>query len=594
MQEENREGISGALKTLAAVVIVFLLLAALYVGYQAMQVLFPPNTYETALLATVEDTVDAEGVLLFEESYVAGGGTLGYLVADGERVSAGTAVAEIYSDAAQASLRQQLTQINDQIDLLQRSQNTTSVQLESLRKNRSAALYDLMDSLDAGDYEDTDAEKENYILAQNKLWVITGEVASFSDQIPALTQQATTVQSQLGNPSQITAPQTGYFIRSSSSGRLNAGSADILALDAANLKAYVESSPEIALDGCAGKIVSGFTWYYAGVCSAKQAEKLLGRDGKPLTKSVEIRFPGQVETPLKAKVSEVNIDAENDIARFVLSCEIINGDVLRLNCADAQIIVGRNTGLRVPAAAVHYLKEDGSEAEGQGENYIPGVYVKYGTLARFCRIDPVDDAHPQITDGDDLIAAVVQQLIIGAGIIQAAVQVLLIPNDGGLEPGERSRGQHMVQHIFGGHIFLIGDQRLKLRESHGDHAIINGTFQQSLGVNVLLQEGTDFGGIDTAVFQRGFDIFLEGRKGIEVHLPVDDFQKAFVLLREQIVIGGRLPKFRGLFTIALRQQRRIDGADGNTADDIKMITQFGKGAVCADLIGAFGTAAFQC
>ena len=206
----------------------------------------------------------------------------------------------------------------------------------------------------------------------------------------------------------------------------------------------------------------------------------------------------------------------------------------------------------------------------------------------------MDDAEAIEPDGDDLIAAVVQQLIIGAGIVQAAVQVLLIPNDGGLEPGERSRGQHMVQHIFGGHIFFIGDQRLKLRESHGDHAIINGTFQQSLGVNVLLQEGTDFGGIDTAVFQRGFDIFLEGRKGIEVHLPVDDFQKAFVLLREQIVIGGRLPKFRGLFTIALRQQRRIDGADGNTADDIKMITQFGKGAVCADLIGAFGTAAFQC
>ena len=49
--------------------------------------------------------------------------------------------------------------------------------------------------------------------------------------------------------------------------------------------------------------------------------------------------------------------------------------------------MGRNTGLRVPAAAVHYLKEDGSEAEGQGENYIPGVYVKYGNLARFCRID---------------------------------------------------------------------------------------------------------------------------------------------------------------------------------------------------------------
>ena len=147
MQEEKeKRELPGALKTLAGVAIVFLLLAAVYVFYQAMQVLFPPNTYETALLATVEDTVDAEGVLLFNESYVAGDGTLGYLVADGERVSAGTAVAEVYSDASQAGLRQQLTQIYDQIDLLQKSQNTTSAQMESLRKDRSAALYDLMDA----------------------------------------------------------------------------------------------------------------------------------------------------------------------------------------------------------------------------------------------------------------------------------------------------------------------------------------------------------------------------------------------------------------------------------------------------------------
>ena len=43
MQEENREGISGALKTLAAVVIVFLLLAALYVGYQACLLYTSPS-----------------------------------------------------------------------------------------------------------------------------------------------------------------------------------------------------------------------------------------------------------------------------------------------------------------------------------------------------------------------------------------------------------------------------------------------------------------------------------------------------------------------------------------------------------------------
>ena len=209
------------LATLAGVLAAFLLAAACYVGWQAVHILFPQNVYETALPAVVSDAIDADGVLLFDESYVAGSGTLGYLAADGERVSAGTAVAEIYSDASQAVLRQQLTQLTDQIDLLQRSQNTSALQLDTLLKDRSSALYDLMDTLDDGDYEAVSDSADAYLLAQNKLWIVTGDAANFTDQIAALAQQAQTVQAQLGNPTQITAPQTGYFVRASSSGRLN-------------------------------------------------------------------------------------------------------------------------------------------------------------------------------------------------------------------------------------------------------------------------------------------------------------------------------------------------------------------------------------
>ena len=378
----SEPGTPGVLSRLAGIAVVAVVLAGIYVGYQALQVLFPPNTYETAMLATVADTVSADGVLLFDETYISGSGTLGYLAADGERVSAGAAVAEIYSSPEQAGLRQQLTALNDQIELLQRSQNTTATQLDSLKKERSGALYDLMDALDSSAYDETAQGEENYILAQNKLWVITGEVSDFSAQIAALTQQSAQVQAQLGAPTQITAPQTGYFIRSTAAGRLNAGADDILALDAAGLEAYLNSDPELPLDGCAGKLVSGFTWRYVGLCSAKEGEKLLGDNGKPLTRSVKIKFPGQMETPLKASVSEVSID------------------VLRLSRAKAQIIVDETTGLRIPIEAVHYLKEDGTESETQGENYIPGVYVKYGNLARFCKIDPVDSAHPLVTDGD--------------------------------------------------------------------------------------------------------------------------------------------------------------------------------------------------
>ena len=392
-----------ALTTLAAVLAAFLLAAAAYVCWQAAHILFPQNVYETALPITISDTIEADGVLLFDETCISGSGNLGYLVSDGERVSAGTAVAELYTDANQAVLRQQLTQLTSQIDLLQRSQNTAATQLDGLLKERSGALYDLLDTLDDSDYEAVDDDANAYLLAQNKLWVVTGEAANFTDQITALVQQSQSVQAQLGSPAQITAPQTGYFVRSSSSGRLNASADDILALNAQELQGYLQSDPVLALDGCAGKIVAGFTWRYVGVCTAKQGEKLLGQNGKPLSTAVEISFPGQVENSLKATVTEVEIDQDSGLARFVLACNSINGDVLCLNHARARISTGESTGLRVPAAAVHYLKEDGTEAETQGENYIPGVYVKYGNIARFCKIDPVDADHPLISEDDYIL-----------------------------------------------------------------------------------------------------------------------------------------------------------------------------------------------
>ena len=407
-----------ALTTLAAVLATFLLAAAAYVCWQAAHILFPQNVYETALPITISDTIEADGVLLFDETCISGSGNLGYLVADGERVSAGTAVAELYTDANQAVLRQQLTQLTSQIDLLQRSQNTAATQLDGLLKERSGALYDLLDALDTAQYSDVDESNRCLFAGAEQAVDHHRRYRRLCGSDRAAAQQAQTVQAQLGNPTQIAAPTTGYFVRAASSGRLNAGAADILAQSPEQLKAYLDSDPEMPLDGCVGKLVAGFSWQYAGVCSAKQAEKLLGADGKPLRTAVEISFPGQSDAALRATVAEVTIDAEQDIARFVLQCNSINGDVLCLNHARARISTGESTGLRVPAAAVHYLKEDGTEAETQGENYIPGVYVKYGNLARFCKIDPVDDAHPLVTEGDHI-------LVLPSGTANSVSQVRL-------------------------------------------------------------------------------------------------------------------------------------------------------------------------
>ena len=77
--QEPRHKLS-ALTTLAVVMAAFLLAAAVYVCWQAAHILFPQNVYETALPITISDTIEADGVLLFDETCISGSGNLGYLV----------------------------------------------------------------------------------------------------------------------------------------------------------------------------------------------------------------------------------------------------------------------------------------------------------------------------------------------------------------------------------------------------------------------------------------------------------------------------------------------------------------------------------
>ena len=93
---------------------------ALYLAVMLLNFANRPYITETAVTATMTDSVYCDGAVVFEEQTLASGsGEIGYLVADGIRVSAGTQVAEQYTDAAQAQCRKQLQQVEEEIRLLQ-------------------------------------------------------------------------------------------------------------------------------------------------------------------------------------------------------------------------------------------------------------------------------------------------------------------------------------------------------------------------------------------------------------------------------------------------------------------------------------------
>lgn len=375
--------------------LIFLLLAVpgLYVVRQLVTVVTPSYTYETAVLSTMADSIELEGLVLFDETVVthAGANEYGYLIDDGERVSAGTAVAEIYTSAEQSGVRTKLQNVEAQIALLQKSQNTSASNVDTLIAQRSTAMYDLLDGLDRVELETLQTNKENYLTAQNKLQITTGEAVDFNDRIQELKAERESLTAQLGSPEKIYAPGGGYFTGAQNASFLRAGKAELLELTPQALAEQLEQGTVQEPENAVGKIVSSYQWYFYGSCTLEQAARFAD------VKSVSICFPGKAEDALPATVVSVVTDEESGLAAVTLKCEYIGADILCLGQETAQIIFKSYTGIRVSSDAIRMVKEevqiaqsgsgeDEEESVVNSETYVQGVYVKHGNVAKFRRI----------------------------------------------------------------------------------------------------------------------------------------------------------------------------------------------------------------
>ncbi|MCI6960363.1 MAG: hypothetical protein MR743_11075, partial [Oscillospiraceae bacterium] len=187
-------------------------LAAAYLTVQIFTVLDRPYRTETAILYDMSDSLSCGGYLVFEQSEVPGEGQMGYLVSNGERVATGTQVAEIYSDPSQARARTALTELDAQLELLERSENTVGTDVDVLLAQRQSALYDLLDGLDRQNYEEISSKSNEYLLALNRLQITTGAIRDFSGAKELIAQEQAVQQANLGSPAAVTVSTGGYFV----------------------------------------------------------------------------------------------------------------------------------------------------------------------------------------------------------------------------------------------------------------------------------------------------------------------------------------------------------------------------------------------
>lgn len=345
-----------------------LALVSVYIIAQCFVIFRRSYKTETAIKYTLAESITLDGVVAFDSVDVAGSGDLGYLVQDGERVTNGTIVAEVYTDDSQGLQRERLDRLERTITLLTKSQNSTGSDLSVLTNQTKQALYNLLDKINTAQYSGiTDAEN-TFLLAQNRLQVSTGQTEGFADTIAALQVEYDSIKAQLDALQTITATTNGYF---SSTAASPAIAADRQALDDADpatlQKMLADGFPAAATDR-AGQITTGFSWKFYAVCDLDTAVRFDN------ISSVKISVPGKQNTPLSATVEEVALDKDNGIAKIVLQCQTINAEVLSFGQETAQIDLKTYEGIRIDKEALHIV-------DGQR-----GVYVKYGNLQRFLKI----------------------------------------------------------------------------------------------------------------------------------------------------------------------------------------------------------------
>ena len=367
---QDRETRRRAAKRAAIVLSVLLLiLAAVYIIVQLYAILGRTYRTETAIAYTMEDTLELPGIAMFDSAGVPGSGNLGYLVEDGERVTEGTVLAEVYTDPAQGARREELDRLDRQIDLLTKSENSVGSDLTLLTTQTQNALYDLLDQLDTAAYTGMRDAIDEFLLAQNRLQVSTGQSGGFDATIAALQAERDAAAAALQGLAEITADRNGYFISTAAAQPLALSEEELKNDTPAALNARLQQPLETTGADWAGRIVTGFSWRFYGVCTLAQADRFDG------VTRVQIRVPGKQDEALDATVVEVLPDEESGLAKVTLECNTINANVLHFAQEEAEIVLATYEGIRVNKEALHIV---------DGER---GVYVKYGSLQRFRRIE---------------------------------------------------------------------------------------------------------------------------------------------------------------------------------------------------------------
>ncbi len=328
-----------------------------------------------AVIATKANSIVLEAYVLRDETVLLASqeGGVNYLFDDGEKVSSGAVVANIYSGVGAEEVADRILAIDKRVDVLENSgvsKNTTKSDSILIDSKINELFYLLRDKIEDGDFEYALYRKDELLTFLNKRQVLTQNISGYDDQITALKDERDALTGQLINLEEnITVSRSGYFYSDVDGYE---GIFDVSGIDSMTIESYdriVNSEPK-DLSGTltVGKIVNSTEWYIMSEISKEQLKSFT--EGN----SYSILFPYNSDVSVAMNVHRIIRENGSDRVILIFKTNFMPENFNYLRKQNIQIVEESYTGYKVPANAVRVV-------EG-----VEGVYILSGNTVVFKEI----------------------------------------------------------------------------------------------------------------------------------------------------------------------------------------------------------------
>jgi hypothetical protein len=285
-----------------------------------------------------------DGVVLDSEN---SGGVL-YLVNNAGRVNPGDALAKVYDQPVDESVRIKTEFLEECIEILEKSivnDNFTAGESSQTANQLNALYYRLVSAIASGDAIDVSSGYEELLILLNKMY----SYANGGENVRSLLEDYKRQRDGLaelykGDFITETASDGGYFFKNLDGYENIFSSADIENMTYDSFSEMIAKEPE-QISGY-GKMLRNYLWYLA-VPTVKGIS-----DSYVLGETYNVKFPDDNNRVLKMTLSNVIYDSTGSKSIMLFSCGVVDSSFNYLRIGRVEIVSRDISGFRIPESAV--------------------------------------------------------------------------------------------------------------------------------------------------------------------------------------------------------------------------------------------------